>query len=59
MTNADALEVGCAGPGTGVRIDKGNDAPDAYTFTNSVFRGNAQGPRFHDRLPERDAAPPR
>ena len=46
LTNASALEPGCTQPGTGVTIEKSNDAPDAYTFTNSVFRGNADGRDF-------------
>jgi len=46
LTNADALDPGCAGPGTGVSIEKSNDAPDAYTITSSLFRGNAKGRDF-------------
>jgi hypothetical protein len=41
LTNVGALDVGCSGPGAGVRLDKGNDAPDAYAFTHAIFWGNA------------------
>jgi hypothetical protein len=41
LTNVGALAVGCTGPGPGVRIDKNNDAPDAYSFVNAIFWGNA------------------
>lgn len=41
MTNHGAREVGCGAPGAGVQITKGNDANDSYTFTNSIFWGNA------------------
>ncbi len=46
MTNADALDPGCTAPGTGVSIEKSNDAPDSYSFTNSTFRANAKGRDF-------------
>jgi hypothetical protein len=42
----DHLAVGCDGPGPGVRVDKGNDAPDAYSFVNALFWGNAPGVDF-------------
>ncbi len=41
LTNFAALEVGCAGPGAGVIINKENTALDMYSFTNSIFWGNA------------------
>ncbi len=41
LTNVGALAVGCDGPGVGVQIDKDNDSPDAYAFTNAIFWGNA------------------
>ena len=46
LTNVGALDVGCKGPGPGVRIDNGNDAPDAYSFINAIFWGNAPGLDF-------------
>ena len=46
LTNVGALEVGCTGPGAGVRIDRGDAAPDSYSFTNSLFWGNAPGIDF-------------
>jgi disaggregatase-related protein len=46
LTNVGALDVGCRGPGPGVRIDRGNDAPDAYSFINALFWGNAPGLDF-------------
>lgn len=42
MTNIGALDVDCASPGPGVRIDN-EDAADAHTITNSLFWGNAPG----------------
>ena len=47
MTNHRALAVGCGAPGPGVDITKNNDAKDAYTFTNSIFWGNAKGLDFN------------
>jgi hypothetical protein len=47
LTNVGALEVGCKGPGPGVRIDRDeNDAPDAYSFVDAIFWGNAPGRDF-------------
>ena len=46
LTNVGALDVGCKGPGPGVRIDDGNDAPDAYSFINAIFWDNAPGLDF-------------
>lgn len=46
MTNVGALEPGCGVPGPGVRIDKSAGAPDSYSFTNSLFWGNAPGKDF-------------
>ena len=47
MTNVGALEPDCTTPGPGVRIDKtDNPAPDSYSFTNSLFWGNAPGIDF-------------
>jgi hypothetical protein len=46
LTNVSALEVGCRGPGPGVRIDRDNNAPDAYSFVNALFWGNAPGRDF-------------
>lgn len=41
LTSVNALAVGCGGPGAGVIITKDNTAADNYTFTNSIFWGNA------------------
>ena len=46
LTNVGALDVGCKGPGPGVRIDGGNNAPDAYSFINAIFWDNAPGLDF-------------
>src|SRR5262249_41842654 len=46
LTNVGALAPGCSGPGPGVRIDKNNPAPDAYSFINAIFWGNAPGTDF-------------
>jgi Protein of unknown function (DUF1565) len=46
LTNVNALEVDCAAPGPGVRIDRGDAAPDNYSFNNALFWGNAPGIDF-------------
>ncbi|MGE0212141.1 MAG: hypothetical protein AB7S41_10635 [Parvibaculaceae bacterium] len=46
LTNVNALDVECAGPGPGVRVDKGGPAPDAYAFTNALFWGNGKDADF-------------
>jgi hypothetical protein len=46
LTNVGALDAGCKGPGPGVRIDRDNNAPDAYSFVNAIFRDNAPGQDF-------------
>ncbi len=46
VTNINALEVGCGGPGPGVRIDNAGGSADSYAFTNSIFWGNADGQDF-------------
>ena len=46
LTNVGALDVGCKAPGAGVRIDRDNDAPDAYSFINAIFWDNAVGRDF-------------
>src|SRR5207244_804888 len=46
ITSVRALDVGCGAPGPGVRIDNAVGAPDAYSFTNSIFWGNAPGRDF-------------
>jgi hypothetical protein len=46
LTNVGALEVDCKTPGNGVQIDNIGAAPDAYTFTNALFWGNAKGRDF-------------
>lgn len=46
LTNYGAREVGCAGPGAGVIINKSNTANDVYTFTNALFAGNGDGLDF-------------
>jgi hypothetical protein len=46
ITNVGALDVGCKGPGAGVRIDRGDAAPDNYSFTNALFWDNAPGIDF-------------
>jgi hypothetical protein len=43
MTNINALDVDCQSPGAGVRMDKGGNAVDSHSFTNSIFWGNAEG----------------
>src|SRR5690606_37569575 len=43
LTNVGALAVGCDGPCDGVRIDRGDRAPDTYSFVNALFWGNAPG----------------
>ena len=50
LTNVGALDVGCGGPGPGVRIDKGNNAADAYSFVERDLLGQCAGPRFHRQL---------
>ena len=47
MTNYGALTVGCAAPGPGVEITKNNSASDVFTFTNSIFWGNAKDLDFN------------
>jgi hypothetical protein len=46
MTNINAKAVGCGAPGAGVFVDKDNAAADTFTFTNSIFWGNATGRDF-------------
>lgn len=46
LTNVGALDANCAEPGPGVRIDKGDSAPDAYSFTNAIFWGNGKDADF-------------
>ena len=46
LTNVGALDVGCKGPGAGVRIDRGATAPDNYSFVNALFWNNAPGIDF-------------
>ena len=46
LTNVGALDVGCTGPGPGVRIDRDRDQADAYSFVNAIFWGNAPGQDF-------------
>ena len=46
LTNHQGLTVGCGAPGAGVLINKGNTASDSYSFTNSIFWGNATGRDF-------------
>ena len=46
LTNVGALAVGCQAPGPGVRIDRGDKSPDAYSFVNAIFWGNAPGMDF-------------
>ena len=43
VTIYGALTVGCDAPGPGVQIDQANAAKDSYSFTNSIFWGNAKG----------------
>jgi hypothetical protein len=40
LTNVNAKEVGCNGPGAGFTIDNGNGVADRYTVTNAIFYGN-------------------
>jgi hypothetical protein len=46
VTNINALEVGCGGPGPGVRIDNAGGSADSYAFAKSIFWGNAEGADF-------------
>jgi hypothetical protein len=46
LTSYRGLTVGCAAPGAGVQIAKGNTASDSYSFTNSIFWGNAKDRDF-------------
>jgi hypothetical protein len=46
LTNVGARDVGCKGPGPGVRIDRGASAPDNYSFVNALFWDNAPGVDF-------------
>lgn len=46
LTNVGARDVGCKGPGPGVRIDRGAAAPDSYSFVNALFWDNAPGIDF-------------
>jgi hypothetical protein len=46
ITNVGALDVGCKAPGVGVRIDRGGNFPDAYSFVNALFWDNAPGMDF-------------
>lgn len=47
ITNVFALTVDCKAPGTGVFLDTYEGvAPDRYTFTNSIFWGNAKDGDF-------------
>lgn len=41
LTVYNAKSVECDAPGLGVQIDKGNTAPDSYSFVNAIFWGNA------------------
>ncbi len=45
-TIVGGLAVGCGGPGQAVQIDKDSTAADSYTFTNTIFWGNASGKDF-------------
>lgn len=46
LTAYRGLAVGCGSPGAGVVITKNNTASDSYSFTNSIFWGNASGNDF-------------
>lgn len=46
LTSINALGVGCSGGGAAVQITKANNAADSYSFTNSIFWGNAPGGDF-------------
>ena len=47
VTNVGALDVGCGAPGSGVFVDTYQGlAADHYSFTNSLFWGNAPGRDF-------------
>jgi hypothetical protein len=46
LTVVGGLEADCKTPGNGVHIDNAADAPDAYTFINALFWGNAKGRDF-------------
>ncbi len=45
LTVVGGLDVDCKGPGPGVRIDRGNRAPDSHTIINALFWGNSPGHR--------------
>lgn len=46
LTNVQALDVDCMNPGPGVVVNKDNLAPDAYSFTHSIFWGNQANADF-------------
>ncbi len=41
LTVVGGLDADCKGPGPGVRIDRGNRAPDSHTIINALFWGNS------------------
>jgi hypothetical protein len=43
LTTVNARDVGCRGPGPGVRIDSADNQPDDYAFINALFWNNAPG----------------
>jgi hypothetical protein len=46
LTNVRALAAGCGGAGAGVQIDRDSSSPEAYSFTNAIFWGNARNRDF-------------
>lgn len=47
ITNVGALDAACGGPGLGVLIANAEGvAPDAHSFSNAIFWGNAPGGDF-------------
>ena len=46
LTSYQALEVGCGAPGTGVIINRDSAEHESYSFTNSIFWGDATASDF-------------
>jgi hypothetical protein len=46
LTNYGALAADCRGPGAGVQIDRNSTGRESYSFTNSIFWGNASNRDF-------------
>ena len=46
LINSRSLTVDCGAPGAGVLMTRENTNPDVFTFTNSIFWGNAKNLDF-------------